>query len=513
MAELPAQAHYDVAIDWQADGDFTDALDNVTPRVLADPGISSEYGRDTARSTAPPMIGVTDFVLDNRDRMLSPENAASPAYQFLLPGRPVRVRALHGTRTRYREHRLYRDTIPYRGRADYGFISGQVESLEQHPEYGQMVVSVSALSTMARLQRQVVSVPLWGVTRTDTAVGYVLDAAGWPSSQYSLAVSDSTLRQFWVDERPAWDVLLQLVRTEGPGSVLYQDGYGTLIWKNRNHRATDPRSLTVQARLTDGTVPAAAGDLPYQQLTYSPQWADIITRATITVKARELAAAPEVIWELGASMAPPIGTVVVWARPDDPFLSAIAPVAGTDYTVAGGTATVALEWTNGAVAKLNVTGLTGSPVVSDLQLRAYPFRVVGETTVETKAPAGDPTLEKTLTIDAWPELDPNHARSICDSYVSRYMRSVPIITATVTATDAAMLRRVLDLQISDRLSVVNRHLGLAGTEMFIEKIAHRITRGGAHTVILSLEPAAAIGAVGAVWDIARWDAPTSVWGV
>lgn len=520
MADAPAYASYAVLIDWYDDGDFTDAIDDVTVDVLSRKGGSAfgltvEIGRDTARSTAPPMIGAAAFTLNNEHRGYSPEYGSGPRYQFIKPGRPVTIRALHGTRSMYREHTPYREHDPYRGRADYGFCVGNLETFEQQTDLGARTVSVSVLGTMKRLLRTVVSVPLMGSVRTDIAVAAVLDAAGWPAGARSLNISDSTVHQFWVDERPAWDVLVELVATEGPGSLLYQDGDGMLYWKNRNHRLTEARSMTSQATLHDGSLAPAAGRLAYTGFRYDPRWSDLVSRVTIDTVQRESAVVPEVVWELGSAFVAPPGTPrVFWARPSDPFISAITPVLGTDYTVSGGTASITLAWNNGAVAKLEALALTGTPTVTGLQLRAAPLRVIGETTIQAQASVTDESLEKTLKIAAWPELDPSQAQAICDSYLGRYHESRPVIEITLENADAATLEWMLQARMSDRLTLVNAHLGIT-TDAFVEKLHHEVSGGGRHTITLGCEPIAAIGSSGAVWDgpLAVWDAPAAVWGI
>ncbi|HKV71934.1 MAG TPA: hypothetical protein VJN62_11845, partial [Gemmatimonadales bacterium] len=63
--------------------------------------------------------------------------------------------------------------------------------------------------------------------RTDQAIALVLDAAGWPSGKRALSPGDTTLLFWWADERSAWELLVELLASEGPGT-LYEDGDGVL---------------------------------------------------------------------------------------------------------------------------------------------------------------------------------------------------------------------------------------------------------------------------------------------
>lgn len=497
-----------IMIDWYANGDYYDAIDDVTEFVLGDPGLSVEQGRDTARSISPPMIAAADFTLNNQSRAFSPENPETERYQFIRPGRPAHVDLLYGTESAYTENDDYRADDYYRGLGSYGLLTGHMASIKQDAEIGVRTAPVTLLGSAAKLRRRIVSVPFMGDARTDMAVQAVLDAAEWPADKRVLAISDSIMHGFWVDEKPAWDVLVQLVATEGAGSVLWEDGEGVLHWQNRAYRTIASRSLTVQYTLHDGT---GASGLVYQSFTYDPRWEDIVSRVTIATNQRQIDVSPSVVWQLGTTFHPVVGTPeIIWARPRDPFFNAITPALGTDYTVAGGTVDIALAWTTGAIAKLTVTALTADPIISDLQLRAQPYTVIGATEIESSVPAeeGD---EKTLKIDAWPELDPAHAQAIANSYMFRYQGSRPTIDLTFQNIDTAHMAAILDIQISDRVAITNQHLGLIGSHAWVEKITHTITTGGKHQLTLSCEPVFEIGSQGSLWDSGLWE--TGIWGL
>lgn len=497
-----------VLIDWYADDDFADAIDDVTAAVIGDPGLTVEYGRDTARSTGPPMIGSADCSLVNEDRAFSPENPSSARYQFIRPGRPFKASVAHGERRLYRSHTLYRGHVPYRGLGSFPLISGHTSAFRQQSEIGRRRVDVEALGTIARLKRTVISLQLTQPMTTDNAVTSTLDAAGWPADKRAISTGDSQMHWWWVDERPAWDVLVELTATEGAGSCLWEDGDGVLHWENRNFRTTNARSLTPQLTLHDGTV---AGGLFYTRLQYDPRWEDIINRAAVTIKQRA-ATTSQVVWKLGADLALAGGaTETIIARPQTPFVLAVTPVITTDYTVTNGTVTVSLDWANGAVARIIVTATSSVPTVHDLQLRATPIEEVGETEIASTIAVASDDEAKTFKIAAWPELDTNHAKAICDSYVARYRDSRPIIDVTFQNADIDHMEAILDLRISDRIALTNEHLGLSEAEVYVEKIRHALTTGGRHEVTLSCEPVSSIGSLGGVWDSAVWD--SDVWGV
>lgn len=507
---MPVGSGPRLEIDWYADGTYED-MTSLTLGGSSHP-VTVDYGRDTARATSPPMIGVADATLYNVGRDFSPDNPGTPWYQFIKPGRRARVSITHGERKLYRSHALYRDHTPYRGVGVWPLVNGYLASFVQEldPENEQVKVSVSDL--FGRLHRKRISCPLVGDTRTDTAAEAVLNAVGWPQDKRVLHVSDSVMNGWWVDEQPAWDVLVQLLATEGAGAAFYVDGFGVFHWLNRNHRVTLPRSIAVQAVLHDGTYTGAGTTLLYTTLAYDPKWDDIVDRVTITTTRRQVDVSPTVVWKLGTDLIVATGqTEIITIRPRDPVVAAIRPVLATDYTVSGGTVSIDLGWDQGSVIQLYVTGLTGTTTISGLQLRAHTYPVVGETDYEVRADLdvveGE---ERTLKIDAWPMLDPAHASAIADSYALRYRESRPTIEVVLENLDATAMEKMLDFRISDRVLIVNAHLGL-NTECWVDRLRHVSMGDGRHQLTLTCEPVFAIGTLGGVWDVAIWD--TSTWGI
>lgn len=512
MTSPPTDAIPLVRIDWQADN-YSSVMADVTDRTLAGSSgvITVEYGRDTARSSAPSMIGVVDLELLNVDRMLSPENPGSPIYQYIKPGRPMQVSQKYGTAKTYRSGSLYRSGDYYRGVGVRPLITGHTNRFQYGLELGNQRVQVSGLASSAMLKRKIVSVAYTGATRTDTAIERVLLAADWPTSMQVMTISDSMLTDFWVPERPAWDVLIELLATEGPGSLLWEDGFGRLRFQNRTWRATATRSTTVQATLHDGTYTGGGLALLYdiEQFGYDPRWDDVVNRVTAETNQRALQASTD-IWRMGTDLTLAVGTPQpIKVIPSDPFQNAITPLIGTDYTVSGGTVSITMEETAGAVATLVVTALSGTPTVSGLKVRGQPYTAIGKTLVEstTTSETGE---EKTRAMSIWPEIDPAQAKSVTDAYLLRYQDSRPIITVMLQNLDATAQETMLGFEISDRVRIINSHLGL-DADAYIERVKHVVIGDGRHVMTLSCEPVSPIGAVGSRWDSGLWDSAT--WGV
>lgn len=519
-----------VQVDWGGDGSFAD----VTGDVLADPGLTIEQGRDQARSLAPPMVNHASFDLLNEDGTYSQERPSSPVYQLVVPGREVQITATHGTQTRYRSHQPYRAHVPYRGRAPYTLARGVVDTISQETALGGRKVSFSCLGLMGKLRGRVVSVPVHEGLRTDEALTLLLDAVGWPADRRSISPGSTTLLQWWADERDAWDAAVELLNSEGPGA-LYEGPDGTLHFEGRGYRTLTERATTSQATFFDRAGSGRAqyrahrpyrAHTPYRGTTsglyftafqYEPGFANIVNRATISTR-RRTTGALQTVWEYGAQLVLSANqTRTLIARPNDPFVNAVAPVAGTDYTVSAGSATVTLSYTSGVVAFLTVTAGAGGATLTGvtstgLQLRAQPLTVVSETVVQNSVDASGSIArfgERTLQVAAWPEIDPNQAESVCNAWVSRYQTQRPQVTITLRNADGDHLRQILERQVSDRITLTEANSGLSA-DVWIEQKRLTIAGAGGRVVTCTLGCEKVEEVLGSTWDSGLWDA--ALWG-
>lgn len=80
---------YNFGIDWNNDGDWSDAGEDVTARVLGVDDVTVDYGRDQSRALSPVAAGSIAFDLLNTSREYSPENTSSPLNGLILPARPI----------------------------------------------------------------------------------------------------------------------------------------------------------------------------------------------------------------------------------------------------------------------------------------------------------------------------------------------------------------------------------------------------------------------------------------
>jgi hypothetical protein len=434
-------ATYNLAVDFDA-------------RVLPDRGLACERGKDQLRAIAPPLAGRLDASLDNRSRDYSPENGASPLVGKLVPGHKVRLRATFSAVT-------------------YDLFTGTLDNLPQHPELGARAVDLPCLGSLSRLKGVKVSTALYQNVRTDQALGYLLDAAAWPAGDRVLSTGRTTLLWWWADDADAFDMAVTLLNAEGPGASLYEDGQGRIVFEDRHYRLTQARCTTSQATIRD----SGAEPLHTLPFAYNPGLKDTITRATARVNVRTVQAL-DVAWQLGQDISLGASQALTFrATTGDPVTGAVAPVAGTDYTVLIGTvASVALDRTSGAGISITVTAGAGGATVRGLQLRAQ--KLTAQATDISSAP---------VTPALWPEVQPNVAQDLCDAIVRAYKDARPTVSLTLEGASATMLTHLLSREVSDRVTAVEAQTGL-NAPMFVERIARAVdVAGSRHRATLGLE--------------------------
>jgi hypothetical protein len=545
---LPTLGCTTVLVSWDGDGLFTGPYDDVTADVLGTPGVTIDGGRDGARQLSPPKVSAADFMLRNDDGKYSQEHGGSPVYQRVVPGRPCRVQVAAGETDAYDTAAPYDAADYYDGVAALALARTVIDDISQETVLGQQTVTLRTLGVETLLIGTTVTVGVMTAPRVDQCISAILDAVGWPAAQRAVSISDTTLLYWWCDDRAPWPALMELLASEGPGSIYVTpsntDVGAVFHFENRNYRTTAARSTTAQASFFDrrgsGAAAyydqAAAYDAPdaydgeadvryFTALSYDPGFRNIWNAARYPTKRRTLGAlAP--IWTYGTTLQPPASPgVTLVISPASPFQNAVVPVAGTDYTVSGGTVAMSLSATSGLVAFLTVVATSGAPVVSALQLRAQPLTVTAETTVTNLvdasasiakfSPIPGASIPRVLDVAGWPEVDPAVAMAVCDAWVTRYMVQRPAVTIEVRNVDGPHLAEILRRTVSDRISLRERNSGLAA-DVWINSKAVTIAAAGGRDIRCQFGCEKVDEARGAIWDgpdvpANRWD--TAIWGI
>lgn len=305
-------------IDWNNDGDYLDAGEDVTSRLLS---LSFERGKDQARIVSPPMAGQLSASLNNLSRDYSLENTGSPLVGKLEPGRRVRVNVGGGTAIATEGGVVITTEggtpIVTESSALKTLWTGFLDDIGQDPALGKQWVTVPSLGPLSWIRGKTVSTTLYQNIRTNFAIGYLLDAIGWPSGDRLLASGDTVMDWWWVDEQDAFDALMDILYTEGAGAAIYEDELGRIVFENRNYRMTQTRCVSSQATYT------ASESLT--DFAYSPDFKDVFNACKVEINSRAIQGEQK-IWEAGERVtlaASEVRDFII--RVSDPFKDAIIP--------------------------------------------------------------------------------------------------------------------------------------------------------------------------------------------
>lgn len=459
-------ATYKMLIDWYGNG-FGGGPDDVTARVLDQrSAVTARYGRDQARQLAPTSPGELGFELNNTSRDYSPENTSSPIAGFVAPGRPVQFQAIVGTAT----------TPIY---------TGYLDDFDLKPGINDRSVPASCIDALGRLRGVSVTTPLYQGIRTGDAIGYLLDAVGWPATSRDLDSGASVLPYWWLDGTDAFDALMELADSEGPAALVTVDAQGRIVFRDRHHRLTRTASLTAQATWRS----TGAEPLISDPVTYNHGWKEIVNTVTVNVPQYQIDPDVSVVWSSQGQLVIAAGTSIqVTARGNSPFLSAVTPVQDTDFTVAAGTLTVGLSQTSGQSTTITLSSVGGA-IVQDLQLRALAIQ----------SPSIAVTVEDQQSITKYGRKSYQNGRlpvwankydaeAILTLIVSKRAERLPTISVTMRGAGHALrLTECLTRNLSDRVRLTESLTGL-DSDCFVEQISHSVGQGGReHVTTFGLE--------------------------
>jgi hypothetical protein len=458
---------YDFRIDFNNDGDFDDAGENVTSRILGREAVTVAYGRDQLRSQSPLAAGQASFLLDNRSRDYSPENASSPLSPNILPARPVRIQKTHQATT-------------------YTLFRGFTDDFDVQPYIEDRSVKVTCLDLLARFRDIKISTELHQGIRTGDAVGFILDEMGWPSTARDVDAGATVMPWWWEQDADAFEALTRVVNSEGLPALATVDSDGNFVFRDRHHRLIRSASVTSQATFRDlGAEPQFSAPLIYDH-----GWRDIINSVTLSVSERAAVGELENVFESTGTFSISTGeTRVLAVESTDPFIGAVAPEVDTDYTVQSGAVEVSLSRTSGASTTIFIKATSGA-VVAGMRLRAYPVREV--TTYQVQAEDSTSISRygrRSYTQDA-PWVGINDAGAIAAILLAYRAERLPIVSFRMVSGfngNPTRMAQMLSRDLSDRITVVDAETGL-NDDFFIERIEHTISDAGAvHETVFGCE--------------------------
>tara|TARA_Y100000593_G_C4307846_1_gene336691 strand:+ start:1346 stop:2935 length:1590 start_codon:yes stop_codon:yes gene_type:complete len=220
-------AKYNVYVDWNNDGDFSDSNEDISADVRS---VTAKLGRNFASQlTGEAVAGDMTVVVRNETGKYSPFNTSGALYGNLVPNRKIQFSSYYPS-----------VTILWTG-----FIESINPEVTTNKE---QTATITAKGAFRRFAQQNVRVPMSTSTATGTAIGAVLDAAGWPSSDRSIDTGETTMTRFFYTGT-ALRGLRQIEHTEA--GFVKETKDGKIAFEDRHHRLETATSNTSQATFAD----------------------------------------------------------------------------------------------------------------------------------------------------------------------------------------------------------------------------------------------------------------------
>lgn len=451
---------YAFAIDWGNDGSYTDLGDEVTGDVISD--VTITYGRDQDRQLNPASVGNAALTLCNVSRAYSPEMATSPLYGNLEPARPMRAQ------------------ITWSGNT-YPLFIGRIDDYTIKADFSDRTVDFTFLDGLNDLQEIKLSTEVYSSMRTGELINTILDLVGWTGGR-AIDNGATIVKFWWAEGTDAFQAINDLVASEGPPAIAFIAPDGTFVFQDRHHRLQNDMSINVQATfaekmLGDCTAPAVTGFHFTPPFTYAHGWRDIVNSVDFSVDERQQDDELTAVYSSEDNINLAIGQAYeITFSGNDPFVNAITPVAGTDYTTVGaGTLNVTLSRTSGASAKLTLLAVGGSITIQTMQVRANAIPVKRTIKVHREDGASIATHGERTYPGNSPWANANDADAIASMVLLRYAQRRPTVQLRVVTQDPVHFVQVLSRTVGDRIHIVNGEMGL-DDDFFVERVTHQIQR-------------------------------------
>ncbi len=447
---------YFVEVDWNNDGLFTGANDDLTVNTK-----SASFSRGKSDELGKAEVGNLTVTVNNAAGLYSPSNAAGALYLSLLPKRAIK---------------LYHSASGTNKPLFYGYI----EEIIPHPHKSQQDAIITAVDGLDFLSRHDMATALYKNTLTGTIHGYILDDAGWSSTMRSIDTGQDTV-PYWYGQ----DVKARFAQEELDDSeqgFSYVNGSGYFVFEDRHHRSTQTHQTS------QGTFTNTMADITY---SLNPRYIYNIIKATVTPWSLQAAAE---LWRLQEVPAIPAGESQTWwgeaaVSGESVFVDAwTTPASTTDYTAntqADGlgtdlTASIAITTTKLAkTIKLVVANNATVPAyITLLKARGTWYDNLTKVTRKASDSTSQTRYQKrTYEVNGKYMTSADKALDFVNYAIGKYKDPRAQLAMTIQNQDAATLAQMLTREISDRITVVNTTLGV-NADYFIDAMEHTITMSG-----------------------------------
>jgi len=504
---MAVQATYALYVDWNSDGDYGDAGENISADWV---NISITRGYNNAMARYP-TVGRMTVLLNNAAQTYSP-----PATAAARPRRPVRLTMTYSSTVTLFE----------------GFIESIVPASGTKRSRRAMMYCVDALSDLDRFEG---TIALQSGVYADDIIGAVVAVVFTPdSTSYQQGLNYiPTAADRWVGQELAWnmgsgyrtgiiqnvsaaDKILDACVADWGRFFIAKDGTPTYYTRHQM-----PLDTTTALTLDDDMI----------NMNYSMSDSEIYNYIEVTCHPRTIGTVGEVLGAISQTSSPMIEASsasvfeIVFRDPSNNAIQlggkgVVTPVATTDYVCtsdeAGAgtdeTANVTPTMTSyGDRVEITMTNAAIYPVyIQKLQVRGYGVRIKEPITVVSRDDTSETAYgSRKLKVDAVLMSNDIHAKNLADYLLAYYkdphneMRGIQII-ANKNATHMAAVR---DLELMNRVVITESQTGLSTTVGYINAMTHQINSKWDHRLVFNLEEAYTLGGDPILVDAGHVDGP------
>ncbi len=501
-------ATYAVYVDWDNDGDFVTAGDDISADVMKiniDRGFSDGIARVAT-------VGRCDIVVKNTGKEYSPDLQST-----VLPRRQVLVQMPDTAGTgavllledgfalllETGDNLLLESSIPT-------LFRGYLDSIEPVAGiYGSRRATLQCVDAIALFQDAEILIALQESKRGDELISSVVtNVYTPPGTAYDTDVDtfpytgDRWTADYIVygagKQQRALAAIRDVCTSDWGRFYIRSDGYPT--FENRQHRTSDVTSV---ATLAD----------TMSQLQYTKGMDLLFNEIKVTAYPRTIGAANEVLWAQEAGSIPSVAagaSLTISAKFRDPNnkevsiggKTVVPPVVTTDYLMnaasdgSGANLTanftvVATVYANNASILITNTGGTDG-YITLLQIRGLAVRAYAPPTVTASDSTSQTTYKskRTLPLDLVLQDNVNTATTLAAYLLGLYKDPPGQVAGAMFYADrnSTFSAYAQDLDVGDRITLSEAQTGISG-DFFINAIRHVIDVGRSHRVTVDVEPA------------------------
>lgn len=226
-------ADYGYYIDWNADGDFNDANEDISAYVLRSSWSSGIPNAPPEHATA----GRCTLVLDNSTSIFSSFNPSSPLHELIRPGLKIRITMTIGQGSPVIMWQGYLETIIP--------IVGELVNVS--------TAELTAYGILAQFADGDVDVPLQEDIKTGEAIVVLLDQDEFPPGDRAIDAGQSTLSKWWIKKGSSRLQAIHDLEDAELGRV--REGKdGKFVFEDRSYPFVSTRGANVQSTYGTGTL-------------------------------------------------------------------------------------------------------------------------------------------------------------------------------------------------------------------------------------------------------------------